>query len=153
VRYGWQVVAIAARFKADGADFGGALSSNGFDLRCGRSSRGSPKVTAMKTHLGPVAAAVLCSLIAGLAPAHAQTPAPTPAPAAVTAADKPTVSPGKPKSTRSERAAAQAGRRKQMMERDAILRKKRAACLQERQEKKIPIFDRPRFIRECMARP
>jgi hypothetical protein len=62
--------------------------------------------------------------------------------------------PDKPKaaSTRAERAAAQAARRKQMMERDAILRAKRAACLQERKDKKVPILERPRFIRDCMAR-
>ena len=62
--------------------------------------------------------------------------------------------PDKPKaaSTRSERAAAQAARRKQMIERDAAVREKRTRCLQERKEKKIPILERPRFIRDCMAR-
>lgn len=78
---------------------------------------------------------LLTCLIA--APASAQTPPP----------DKP-----KATSTRSERAAAQAARRKLMMERDAAVRVRRATCLQERKEKKIPILDRPRFIRECMAR-
>lgn len=78
---------------------------------------------------------LLVSLCAG--PLAAQTPPP----------DKP-----KATSTRSERAAAQAARRKQMMERDVVLRAKRAACLQERKDKKIPILERPRFIRECMAR-
>lgn len=103
----------------------------------------------MKTGLGPIAVAALCGLIACLVPAHAQAPAPVPG------VDIPRAASEKPRapSTRSERAAAQAGRRKQMMERDAVLRKKRAACLEERKEKKIPIFDRPRFIRECMARP
>jgi hypothetical protein len=76
-------------------------------------------------------------LLVWAAPSAAQTPPP----------DKP-----KATSTRAERAAAQAARRKQMMERDAVLRAKRAACLQERKDKKIPILERPRFIRECMAR-
>jgi hypothetical protein len=92
------------------------------------------------TPLGRLAAVaigfgLLVSLCVG--PLAAQTPPP----------DKP-----KAASTRSERAAAQAARRKQMMERDAILRAKRTACLQERKDKKIPILERPRFIRECMAR-
>lgn len=83
-------------------------------------------------------AAVFCGLMICLAPAAGQTPSPDTKPKAT--------------STRSERAAAQAARRKQMMERDAVLRKKRAACLQERKEKKIPILQRPQFIRDCMAR-
>ena len=88
----------------------------------------------------PLAAvAVLCGLFVCLsaAPAAAQTPPP----------DKP-----KATSTRAERAAAQAARRKQMLERDAVLRARRAACLQERKDKKIPILERPQFIRDCMAR-
>lgn len=83
------------------------------------------------------AVAITCGLLVWAAPSAAQTPPP----------DKP-----KATSTRAERAAAQAARRKQMMERDAVLRAKRAACLQERKDKKIPILERPRFIRECMAR-
>jgi hypothetical protein len=39
-----------------------------------------------------------------------------------------------------------------MMERDAALRARRAACLQERKDKKIPILQRPQFIRDCMGR-
>ena len=83
--------------------------------------------------------AMACGLLLCLAasPAAAQTPAP----------DKP-----KATSTRAERAAAQAARRKQMMERDAALRARRAACLQERKDKKVPILQRPQFIRDCMAR-
>ena len=94
----------------------------------------------LKASFRPLAAvAALFSMLLCLAaaPAAAQTPPP----------DKP-----KATSTRAERAAVQAARRKQMMERDAALRVKRAACLQERKDKKIPILERPRFIRDCMAR-
>lgn len=89
------------------------------------------------------AVALLCGLLVHLpaTPAAAQTPPPAPQP------DKP-----KATSTRAERAAAQAARRKQMMERDAALRERRARCLQERKDKKIPILQRPQFIRDCMAR-
>ena len=83
--------------------------------------------------------AALFGVLACLAAAPAAAQAPPP--------DKP-----KATSTRAERAAVQAARRKQMMERDAIVRAKRTACLQERKEKKIPILERPRFIRDCMAR-
>jgi len=52
-----------------------------------------------------------------------------------------------------DRAAADAARRQQMRENNAALRARREACLQERKAKKIAILERPRFIRECMARP
>ena len=55
--------------------------------------------------------------------------------------------------TRPDRPTTDAARRKQMREKNARLRAKRDACLQERKEKKIPIFQRPQFIRDCMARP
>ncbi len=55
--------------------------------------------------------------------------------------------------TRTDRAATDAERRKQMREKNAALRARRELCLQERKEKKIAILERPRFIRECMARP
>jgi hypothetical protein len=55
--------------------------------------------------------------------------------------------------TRAERAAAKEARRQKLIEQNAALRKKRDACLQERKDKKIPVFERPAFIRACMARP
>ena len=84
--------------------------------------------------------AMACGLLLCLAAAPASAQAPDP---------------GKPKAapTRTERAAADAARRKQMRENNAALRARRDACLQERKEKKIAILERPRFIRECMARP
>ena len=53
----------------------------------------------------------------------------------------------------SDRAGSDAARRQQMRENNAALRARREACLQERKAKKIAILERPRFIRECMARP
>lgn len=116
--------------------------------------------------LGSLAAvAALCMALAGplVEPAAAQAPPPekpkaTPAPDKAKAAPAPDKSkaatPRAEKATtpRSERDAARAAQRKQMLEHDALIRKKRAACLQERIEKKIPLFERPAFIRECMAR-
>ena len=43
----------------------------------------------------------------------------------------------------SRPAATEAARRKQMREKNATLRAKRDACLQERKEKKIPILGAP----------
>lgn len=100
---------------------------------------------------GPLAAvALLCLALAGGAePATAQAPVPD-KPKAAPAPDK-SKTPA-PRSERAERDAARAAQRKQMLEHDALIRKKRAACLQERIEKNVPLFQRPSFIRDCMAR-
>ena len=69
------------------------------------------------------------------------------------AAQAPTAPKSNPDTTRAERAAAKEARRQKLIAQNAALRKKQEACLQERKDKKVPVFQRPAFIRACMARP